>query len=212
MTTPKGLVAKKIGMTRMVDKNGHMIAVTLLQVENQKITKVLTKERDGYDAYQVGFKETKEKNLAKPDVARMRKVNVKENFTVFKEFRTEAPVAIELGTQLTTDLFSGVTSVDVTGITKGRGFTGSVKRWDTAVGRWSHGSRFHRSPGSLGTRTTPGRVFKGKPVPGHYGVEQVTIQNLSVVDVDNDNSLIALSGAVPGHRNGYLFIKPSIKA
>jgi large subunit ribosomal protein L3 len=212
MTTPKGLVAKKIGMTRMVDKNGHMIAVTLLQVENQKITKVLTKERDGYDAYQVGFKETKEKNLAKPDVARMRKVNVKENFTVFKEFRTETPVAIELGTQLTTDLLSGVTSVDVTGLTKGRGFTGSVKRWDTAVGRWSHGSRFHRSPGSLGTRTTPGRVFKGKPVPGHYGVEQVTIQNLSVVDVDKDNSLIALSGAVPGHRNGYLFIKPSIKA
>lgn len=212
MTTPKGLVAKKIGMTRMVDKNGHMIAVTLLQVENQKITKVLTKERDGYDAYQVGFKETKEKNLAKPDVARMRKVNVKENFTVFKEFRTEAPVAIELGTQLTTDLLSGVTSVDVTGLTKGRGFTGSVKRWDTAVGRWSHGSRFHRSPGSLGTRTTPGRVFKGKPVPGHYGVEQVTIQNLSVLDVDKDNSLIALSGAVPGHRNGYLFIKPSVKA
>ena len=212
MTTPKGLVAKKIGMTRMVDKNGQMIAVTLLQVENQKVTKVLTKERDGYDAYQVGFKETKEKNLAKPDVARMRKVNVKENFTVFKEFRTEAPVAIELGTQLTTDLLSGVTSVDVTGLTKGRGFTGSVKRWDTAVGRWSHGSRFHRSPGSLGTRTTPGRVFKGKPVPGHYGVEQVTIQNLSVVDVDTDNSLIALSGAVPGHRNGYLFIKPSIKA
>jgi large subunit ribosomal protein L3 len=100
----------------------------------------------------------------------------------------------------------------VTGITKGRGFAGSVKRWNTAVGRWSHGSRFHRSPGSLGTRTTPGRVFTGKPVPGHYGVEQVTIQNLSVVDVDKENSLIALSGAVPGHRNGYLFIKPSIKA
>ncbi len=212
MTTPKGLVAKKIGMTRMVDKNGQLIAVTLLQVENQKVTKVLTKERDGYDAYQVGFKETKEKNLAKPDVARMRKVNVSDNFTQFKEFRTEAPVAVELGAQLTTELLNGVTSVDVTGLTKGRGFTGSVKRWNTAVGRWSHGSRFHRSPGSLGTRTTPGRVFKGKPVPGHYGVEQVTIQNLSVVDVDKENSLIALSGAVPGHRNGYLFINPSVKA
>ena len=212
MTTPKGLVAKKIGMTRMVDKNGHMVAVTLLQVENQKVTKVLTKERDGYDAYQVGFKETKEKNLAKPDIARIRKANVKENFTTFKEFRTESPVAVELGAQLTTELLNGVTAVDVTGITKGRGFTGSVKRWDTAVGRWSHGSRFHRSPGSLGTRTTPGRVFMGKPVPGHYGVEQVTIQNLSVVDVDQENSLIALSGAVPGHRNGYLFIKPSIQA
>jgi large subunit ribosomal protein L3 len=212
MTTPKGLVAKKIGMTRMVDKNGQLIAVTLLQVENQKVTKVLTKERDGYDAYQVGFKETKEKNLAKPDVSRMRKVNVSDNFTQFKEFRTEAPVAIELGAQLTTELLNGVTSVDVTGLTKGRGFTGSVKRWNTAVGRWSHGSRFHRSPGSLGTRTTPGRVFKGKPVPGHYGVEPVTIQNLSVVDVDKENSLIALSGAVPGHRNGYLFINPSVKA
>lgn len=212
MTTPKGLVAKKIGMTRMVDKNGQLIAVTLLQVENQKVTKVLTKERDGYDAYQVGFKETKEKNLAKPDVARMRKVNVSDNFTQFKEFRTESPVAVELGVQLTTELLNGVTSVDVTGLTKGRGFTGSVKRWNTAVGRWSHGSRFHRSPGSLGTRTTPGRVFKGKPVPGHYGVEQVTIQNLSVVDVDQENSLIALSGAVPGHRNGYLFINPSVKA
>jgi large subunit ribosomal protein L3 len=200
MTTPKGLVAKKIGMTRMVDKNGQLIAVTLLQVENQKVTKVLTKERDGYDAYQVGFKETKEKNLAKPDVSRMRKVNVSDNFTQFKEFRTEAPVAIELGAQLTTELLNGVTSVDVTGLTKGRGFTGSVKRWNTAVGRWSHGSRFHRSPGSLGTRTTPGRVFKGKPVPGHYGVEQVTIQNLSVVDVDKENSLIALSGAVPVHQ------------
>jgi large subunit ribosomal protein L3 len=212
MTTPKGLVAKKIGMTRMVDKNGQLIAVTLLQVENQKVTKVLTKERDGYDAYQVGFKETKEKNLAKPDISRMRKVNVSDNFTQFKEFRTEAPVAVELGVQLTTELLNGVTSVDVTGLTKGRGFTGSVKRWNTAVGRWSHGSRFHRSPGSLGTRTTPGRVFKGKPVPGHYGVEQVTIQNLSVVDVDKENSLIALSGAVPGHRNGYLFINPSVKA
>ena len=212
MTTPKGLVAKKIGMTRMVGKDGQMIAVTLLQVENQKVTKVLTKERDGYDAYQVGYMETKEKNLAKPDVARMRKVNVKENFTCFKEFRTEAPVAIELGTQLTTDLLNGVTAVDVTGLTKGRGFSGSVKRWDTAVGRWSHGSRFHRSPGSLGTRTTPGRVFMGKKIPGVYGTEQVTIQNLNVVDVDAENSLIALSGAVPGHRNGYLFIKPSIKA
>jgi large subunit ribosomal protein L3 len=212
MTTPKGLVAKKVGMTRMVDANGQLVAVTLLQVENQKVTKILTKDRDGYDAYQVGFKETKEKNLAKPDVSRLRKSNVKDNFTEFKEFRTEAPVAVELGAQLTTELLNGVTSVDVTGLTKGRGFSGSVKRWDTAVGRWSHGSRFHRSPGSLGTRTTPGRVFMGKKIPGVYGTEQVTIQNLRVVDVDKENSLIALSGAVPGHRNGYLFIKPSIKA
>jgi large subunit ribosomal protein L3 len=213
MTTPKGLVAKKIGMTRMIDKNGHMIAVTLLQVENQKITKILTKGRDGYDAYQVGFYEKAEKNLTKPDIARLRKQNISENFSNFKEFRLEKELSgIEVGHKLTTELLSGVGSVDVTGITKGRGFTGSVKRWDTACGRMSHGSRFHRSPGSLGTRTTPGRVFHGKPVPGHYGVEQVTIQNLGVVDVDAENNLIALRGAVPGHRNGYLIINPSIKA
>ena len=213
MTTPNGLVAKKIGMTRMVDQSGQMIAVTLLQIQNQKVTKILTKDRDGYDAYQVGYFEKAEKNLAKPDVARLRKVNVTDNFARFKEFRTEVPVSgVELGSSLTTSILDGVSSVDVIGITKGRGFSGSIKRWDTACGRMSHGSRFHRSPGSLGTRTTPGRVFHGKPVPGHYGVEQVTIQNLKVMDVDADNSLVAVRGAVPGHRNGYLFIKPSIKA
>ncbi|MCX6126074.1 MAG: 50S ribosomal protein L3 [Proteobacteria bacterium] len=213
MTTPKGLVAKKVGMTRMIDKNGHMIAVTLLQIENQRITKILTKARDGYDAYQIGYYEKAEKNLTKPDVARLRKQNIAESFARFKEFRVEAPLAgVDVGHQLTTSIFDGVGAVDVTGITKGRGFTGSVKRWDTACGRMSHGSRFHRSPGSLGTRTTPGRVFHGKPVPGHYGVEQVTIQNMGVVDIDTDNNLIALKGAVPGHRNGYLIINPSIKA
>ena len=212
MTSPKGLVAKKIGMTRMVDQNGHMIAVTLLQIQNQKVTKILKKERDGYDAYQVGYFEKAEKNLTKPDVARLRKANVSDNFARFKEFRTDGPVSgVDVGTPLTTSILDGITSVDVIGITKGRGFAGSIKRWDTACGRMSHGSRFHRSPGSLGTRTTPGRVFHGKPVPGHYGVEQVTIQNLRLMDVDADNSLVAVSGAVPGHRNGYLFIKPSIK-
>jgi large subunit ribosomal protein L3 len=213
MTTPKGLIAKKIGMTRMVDKSGQMIAVTLLQIENQKITKVLSKAKEGYDAYQVGYFEKAEKGLTKPDVARLRKANINDNFARFKEVRLEGALSgAEVGTQLTTKLLDGVNAVDVTGITKGRGFTGSVKRWDTACGRMSHGSRFHRRPGSLGTRTTPGRVFKGKPVHGHYGVEQVTIQNLNVVDVDHENSLIALKGAVPGHRNGYLIINPSVKA
>jgi large subunit ribosomal protein L3 len=213
MTTPKGLVAKKIGMTRMVDKDGRMIAVTLLQVEKQKITKILTEARDGYDAYQVGYYEKADKNLTKADIGRLRKLSLSENFSKFREFRTEKPLAgVEIGHNLTTSVLDGVTAVDVTGLTKGRGFTGSVKRWDTACGRMSHGSRFHRRPGSLGTRTTPGRVFKGKPVHGHYGVEQVTIQNLGVVDVDAENNLIALRGAVPGHRNCYLLVNPTVKA
>ncbi|MCX6118062.1 MAG: 50S ribosomal protein L3 [Proteobacteria bacterium] len=213
MTNVKGIVAKKIGMTRMIDGKGQMIAVTLLQIEKQKITKVLSKSRDGYDAYQIGYFEKKEKGLCKPDIGRLRKNGIEDNFSRFVEVRLDNEAAsLEVGRILDTEVLKGVMSVDVTGITKGRGFTGSVKRWDTACGRMSHGSRFHRRPGSLGTRTTPGRVFHGKPVPGHYGVEQVTIQNLGVVDLDSDHSLVALKGAVPGHRNGYLLLNPSIKS
>ncbi|NCV15371.1 MAG: 50S ribosomal protein L3 [Betaproteobacteria bacterium] len=113
---------------------------------------------------------------------------------------------------LTAAILDGVKAVDVTGFTKGRGFTGSVKRWNVACGRMTHGSRFHRRPGSLGTRTTPGRVFKGKPQPGQYGDEQRTIQNLRLLDVDTKNNVIAVYGSVPGHQNNYLFVKPSIKA
>lgn len=212
MAAPKGIIAKKVGMTRMVDKEGRMIAVTLLHVEKQKITKVLTKQKDGYDAYQVGFYEKAERKLNKADVARLRKVQIVESFSNFKEFRLDGALdGAEIGHELKADMFEGIQCIDVTGITKGRGFTGSVKRWDTACGRMSHGSRFHRSPGSLGTRTTPGRVFRGKPVPGHYGVEQVTVQNLRVVDVDKNLSLLAVKGAVPGHKNSYLVVNPTIK-
>lgn len=210
--TTQGLIAKKIGMTRMVDQNGQMIAVTLLQVASQKVTKLLGDERDGYHGFQIGFAEKAEKNLTKPDVHRLRKVGIQENFSQFKEVRLEKPAeGIEVGSTFGAALLEGVAAVDVTGLTKGRGFSGSIKRWNTACGRMSHGSRFHRRPGSLGTRTTPGRVFKGKPQTGQYGHERVTIQNLRVVDVDTTNNTIALSGAVPGHRNGFLMVSPSVK-
>ena len=209
----KALVAKKIGMTRMMDPEGHMVAVTLLQIEEQKITKILTPGRDGYSAVQVGYFTKRDTRLTKADHARLRKVNVAENFARFKEFRSEKPVeGIEAGASLTAAILEGVKAVDVTGFTKGRGFTGSVKRWSVACGRMTHGSRFHRRPGSLGTRTTPGRVFKGKPQPGQYGDEQRTIQNLRLLDVDTKNNVIAVYGSVPGHQNNYLFVKPSIKA
>lgn len=209
----KALVAKKIGMTRMMDSEGQMVPVTLLQIEEQKVTKILTAERDGYSALQVGYFPKRESRLTKADVARLRKVNVSENFARFKEFRCVSPVeGVEAGSALTASLLEGVKSIDVTGFTKGRGFTGSVKRWNVACGRMTHGSRFHRRPGSLGTRTTPGRVFKNKPQPGQYGVEQRTIQNLKVMDVDTTNNVIAVCGSVPGHANNYLFVKPSIKA
>ena len=209
----KALVAKKIGMTRMMDSEGQMVPVTLLQIEEQKVTKILSADRDGYSAFQVGYFPKRENRLTKADTGRLRKVNVAENFARFKEFRCEKPVeGLENGASLTAAVLEGVKAVDVTGLTKGRGFTGSVKRWNTACGRMTHGSRFHRRPGSLGTRTTPGRVFKNKPQTGQYGDEQRTIQNLRVMDVDTKNNVIAVCGSVPGYNNNYLFVKPSIKA
>lgn len=213
--TTTGLIAKKIGMTRMVDAEGQMTAVTLLQVETQKVTKVLTEERDGYHAYQVGYKTKAEKHLNKADTHRLRKAGLQENFTRFKEFRLEGAASAELtvGAQIELQkILEGVTAVDVTGITKGRGFAGAHVKWNAAVGRMSHGSRFHRRPGSLGMRSTPGRVFKNRHQPGHYGHTQTTVQNLQVLDVDQVNSVLAVRGSVPGHRDGFLIVKPSIKA
>jgi large subunit ribosomal protein L3 len=212
--TTAGLIAKKIGMTRMVDSEGRMTPVTLLQVELQKVTKVLTQERDGYKALQVGYDTKAEKRLSKPDLGRLRKINIAENFSKFKEFRLpEGATDLPLGSTLEwQSLFEGVTAVDITGLTKGRGFSGAHVRWNSAVGRMSHGSRFHRRPGSLGMRSTPGRVMKNRHQPGQYGAEQVTIQNLDVLDFDQNSRVLAVRGSVPGHRDGYLVVRPSIKA
>lgn len=211
--TMHGLIAKKVGMTRVLDEEGQMVPVTLLKVEGQKVTKVLTPERDGYHGVQVGYYEKPEKKLTKSDVARLRKVGVNESFTKFKEFRLEGSDAgLGLGTSFDATALQGVTSVDVTGITKGHGFEGAITRWGHSSGRRSHGSNFYRLPGSLGMRTTPGRVFKNKEVPGHMGMLQVTIQNLKVVDLDLEANVIALKGSVPGSRNGFVFVRPSVKA
>jgi large subunit ribosomal protein L3 len=209
-----GLIAKKVGMTRVVDQDGRMIPVTLLEVQNQKVTKLLTPERDGYHALQVGYFEKREKLLTKADVGRLRKVNLTENFARFKELRLPAAVGEELqiGTTLDLSIFDGVKAVDVIGITKGRGFQGAIKRWGHAIGRMTHGSRFHRRPGSLGMRTTPGRVFKGKHQPGQMGNVQRTVLNVALVEVNKDSNLIAIKGSVPGHRDGYLMVRPSIKS
>jgi large subunit ribosomal protein L3 len=208
----KGLVAKKVGMSRMVDADGKMIPVTLLQVEGQKITKILTPERDGYHGFQIGYYKKSVKNLTKPDLARLRKVGVEENFARFKEFRTLGPLdGLELGKELDAEILAGVERVDVTGYNKGRGYQGSVKRWGSRIGRMTHGSRFHRRPGSLGQNTSPGRVFKNKKMPGQMGNEKLTVKNLIVVNIDPENNLIALKGSVPGHREGFVEIRPTNK-
>jgi large subunit ribosomal protein L3 len=212
--TTAGLIAKKIGMTRMVDPEGRVTPVTLLQVEQQKVTKRLTLEKDGYEAIQVGYQSKAVKHLSKADLGRLNKAGVEEKFCRFKELRLGAgATAPELGQS--PDFIAaleGVKSIDVTGITKGRGFSGAHVRWNSAVGRMSHGSRFHRSPGSLGMRSTPGRVMKNRHQPGQYGSEQITVLNLDVLDLDQESRVIAVRGSVPGHKDGFLVIRPSIKA
>jgi large subunit ribosomal protein L3 len=196
----------------MVDAEGQMTAVTLLQVTQQKVTKILTPERDGYHAIQVGYFAKAEKHLTKPDVSRLRKVGITDNFTRFREFRyPSAQADLALGTSLELTALEGIGAVDITGISKGRGFSGAHRRWNAAVGRMSHGSRFHRRPGSLGMRSTPGRVMKNRHQPGHMGDERVTLMNLKVLDFDKENSVLAVRGSVPGHRDGFLVIRPSIK-
>jgi len=208
----KGLIVKKVGMTRMVDAEGRLIPVTLLKIEEQKITKILTPDRDGYHGFQVGYFAKSAKNLTGADLQRLRKVEVPENFARFKEFRTQGAVdGISVGQAMTAELFKDVGAIDITGITKGRGYQGAVKRWGSAIGRMTHGSRFHRRPGSLGSNTTPGRVFKNNHQPGQLGVEACTVRNIRVVDVDTDNNVIAIKGSVPGHREGYLEIRPTNK-
>lgn len=207
-----GLIVKKVGMTRMVDEKGQMIAVTLLQADDQKVTKILTPERDGYHGVQVGYYTKPEFRLNKPDVHRLRKAKVEDNYARFREFRLDqANEEYQLGTPFNVESFSEVKSVDVTGVTKGRGFQGTVRRYNTKTGRRTHGSHFHRRPGSLGQCTTPGRVYKNKNMPGHMGVTNNTVQNLRIMDVDSDSRLIAIKGSVPGNRHGYLVLRPSVK-
>lgn len=208
----QGLIAKKVGMTRVLDEQGQMIPVTLLKVEDQEVTKVLTADRDGYHGVQVGYYQKPERKLNKPDLTRLRKAGIEGTYTRFKEYRLDADVSLELGSKLSAELLSEVATVDVTGLTKGHGFEGSITRWGHKTGRRTHGSHFHRRPGSLGQRTTPGRVFKNKEMPGHMGTAQRTIQNLKVVDVDVEANVIALKGSVPGHRDGFVVVKPSTKA
>lgn len=207
----KGLIAKKIGMTQVALESGKIVPVTLLQIANQKVTKVLSGEKDGYEAYQVGYFEKAEKNLTKPDLGRLRKNGVDENFSRFTEFRTSGEASVKVGEALTAEHLKGIEALDVTGLTKGRGFQGAVKRWGSTIGRMTHGSRFHRRPGSLGANSSPGRVMKNKHQPGQMGVVKRTALNVKVINIDVENNVIAVRGSVPGWREGFVEIRESVR-
>ena len=207
----KGIIGKKIGMTQIFDEIGNVIPVTVIQAGPCVVAQKKTAETDGYNAVQLGFAEVKEKHMTKAEIGHFAKAGV-ENKKHLKEFRLDDISAINVGDVITADTFAAGDKVDVTGITKGRGYTGCVKRWNHHILRMTHGTGpIHRQPGSMGV-IDPARIFKNKKMPGQYGNEQVTVLNLKVVKIDAEKNLIAVKGAIPGAKDGIVFIRDSVKA
>lgn len=207
----KGIIAKKIGMTQIFAENGILIPVTVLEAGPCVVTQVKTMENDGYEAIQVGFGEVKESKVNKPAKGHFEKAGVAAT-KLLKEFRLENASEYELGSLIKADVFAAGDKIDVSGVSKGKGFQGAIKRHNQHRGPMAHGSKYHRGVGSLSSATTPGKVKKGKKMPGHMGAENVTIQNLEVVRVDAEKNLLLVKGAVPGNKGSILVIKESVKA
>ena len=208
----KGIIGKKIGMTQIFDEVGNVIPVTVIEAGPCVVAQKKTAENDGYDAVQLGFKDAKEKKLGKPAAGHFAKVGVPAKKHL-KEFRLDDCSALNVGDLITAETFAAGDKIDVTGITKGRGFTGSIKRWNHHTLCSTHGvGPIHREVGSMGANSIPSRVFKNKKMAGQYGNEQVTVLNLTVVKIDAEKNLIAVKGAVPGAKDGIVFIRDSVKA
>ncbi len=208
----KGIIGKKLGMTQIFDEIGNVVPVTLIAAGPCVVVQKKTVENDGYDAVQLGFEDAKAKHLTKAEIGHFAKANVPYKKHL-KEFRLENASEMNVGDVISADTFAAGECVDITGITKGRGYTGAVKRWGHHILRMTHGTGpIHRQVGSMGANSTPSRVFKNKKMAGQYGNEQVTVLNLDVVKVDKENNLIAVKGAVPGAKNGIVFIRNTVKA
>ena len=206
----KAILGKKIGMTQIFDENGRAIPVTVVEAGPCTVVQVKTKDADGYEAIQLGFGEVKEKKLVRPVKGHFTKANV-EPKKHLREFRLEE-ISYNVGDEIKADIFAAGETVDVTGTSKGKGFQGVIKRHGQHRGPMGHGSMYHRRPGSMGSTSTPGRVFKGKKLPGHMGKVTVTIQNLDVVRVDMDKNVILVKGSVPGPKGAILKVKSAVKA
>ena len=207
----KALIGKKLGMTQIFDENGTVIPVTVLEAGPCVVAQVKTLENDGYEAVQLGFGEVKENKLNKPEKGHFAKANVTAKKHL-REFRLDSIEGIKIGDELKADVFAAGDKIDVQGTSKGKGFQGVIKRHGQSRGPMGHGSMYHRRPGSMGPTSTPGRVFKGKKLPGHMGRVTVTIQNLDVVRVDMDKNVLLIKGSVPGPKGAILKIKSAVKA
>ena len=206
----KGILGKKLGMTQIFTEEGIVVPVTVVEAGPNVVTQVKTVEKDGYNAIQVGFEDAKEKSLNKPQKGHLAAANVLKKH--LKEFRVDAVEEFTGGQEIKADLFAAGEKIDVTGTSKGKGFQGPIKRHGQSRGPESHGSRYHRRPGSMGACSFPGRVFKNKKLAGHMGSVKVTVQNLEVVRVDADKNLILVKGAIPGPKGSMVTIKEAVKS
>ena len=205
----KGILGIKEGMTQVFTENGKVIPVTVIRVEPNVITQIKTKNNDGYDAIQLGTIDKKESRETKAGIGHVKKANTAPK-RFLKEIRVEDTSIYALGQNITASLFEAGEMVDVTGTSKGKGFQGVIKRWNQSEGPKTHGSRYHRRPGSLGTMR-PMRVLKGKRLAGHMGVDTVTVQNLEIIEVNENENYILVSGNVPGPKKSLVLIKTAVK-
>ena len=206
----KAILATKVGMTQIFNENGSLIPVTVLQATPNVVTQVKTVENDGYAAVQVGFGEIRDVLVNKPRKGHFAKAGV-ANKRFLREFKFENAAEYTVGQEIKADIFAEGDKIDATGISKGKGFQGAIKRHGLSRGPMKHGSKYHRHAGSNGPATTPGRVFKGKHMPGQMGAVKVTVQNLEVVKVDATNNLLLVKGAVPGSKKALLVLKETVK-
>ena len=207
----KAILGTKIGMTQIFMEDGKVVPVTVISAEPNVVVQKKTVETDGYDAVQVGFLAKKEKLANKPMKGHFAKADVPIK-RFLREFRLDDVNALNVGDQIAVDTFAAGDKIDVTGISKGKGFAGSIKRHGQHIGPKAHGSGYHRGSGSMGACSSPSRVYKNKKMAGQYGNEQVTVLNLEVIKIDAEKGLIAVKGAVPGAKGGIVFIRDSVKA
>ncbi|VAY02373.1 50S ribosomal protein L3 [Arsenophonus endosymbiont of Aleurodicus dispersus] len=207
-----GLVGRKVGMTRIFTQDGVSVPVTVIEIENNRVTQVKSLETDGYNAIQVTTGSKKAIRVKKPEAGHFAKVGV-EAGRILREFRLNENEYFSVGQSISVEIFADIKKVDVTGTSKGKGFAGTIKRWNFHTQDTTHGNSLsHRVPGSIGQNQTPGKVFKGKKMAGQLGNERVTVQSLDVVRVDAERNFMLVKGAVPGANGSNLIVKPAVKA
>ena len=207
----KAIIGKKIGMTQIFDEKGNVIPVTVIEAGPCVVAQVKTVEKEGYNAVQLGFGEVSDKHISKPEKGHFTKNNLTAKKHL-REFRLDSIENVKVGDEIKADIFAAGEKIDIQGTSKGKGFQGVIKRHGQSRGPMGHGSMYHRRPGSMGATSSPGRVYKGKKLPGHMGAQTITIQNLDVVRVDMDKNVILVKGSVPGAKGAILKVKSAVKA